>query len=151
MLADPSRLRIARLTNAYVEAVAELEKECFSSPWSADSIAAEVNNPVAVFLVALKDDEVVGYLGMHHVVDEGYINNLAVKDTYRYKGVATALLHSLDEYAEEKKMEFITLEVRESNKVAISLYDKNDFRIEGKRKDFYIHPREDGLIMTKTY
>lgn len=151
MLEDPGRLRITRLTNATVEAVAAMEKENFSEPWSAEAISAEVDNPLGVFLVALLGEEVVGYIGMHHVVDEGYIANLAVRDDLRRQGVATALLKSLDEYAEEQDMEFITLEVRETNSEAIALYEKNGYRREGRRKDFYRSPREDGLIMTKTY
>lgn len=151
MLEDPGRLRITRLTNATVEAVAAMEKENFSEPWSAEAISAEVDNPLGVFLVALLGEEVVGYVGMHHVVDEGYIANLAVRDDLRRQGVATALLKSLDEYAEEQDMEFITLEVRETNSEAIALYEKNGYRREGRRKDFYRSPREDGLIMTKTY
>lgn len=151
MLEDPGRLRITRLTNATVEAVAALEKENFSEPWSAESISAEVDNPLGVFLVALLDDEVVGYVGMHHVVDEGYIANLVVRDDLRRQGVATALLKSLDDYAEAQDMDFITLEVRETNNEAIALYEKNGYRKEGRRKDFYRSPREDGLIMTKTY
>jgi len=151
VLEDPGRLRITRLTNATVEAVAAMEKENFSEPWSAEAISAEVDNPLGVFLVALLGEEVVGYIGMHHVVDEGYIANLAVRDDLRRQGVATALLKSLDEYAEEQDMEFITLEVRETNSEAIALYEKNGYRREGRRKDFYRSPREDGLIMTKTY
>ncbi len=151
MLEDPGRLRIEKLTNATVEEVAALEQEIFSEPWSAEAIAAEVDNPLSVFLVALLDGKVVGYVGMHHVVDEGYIANLAVKEGMRRQGIATQLLQSLDEYAEKNRLEFVTLEVRQSNEEAIALYEKNGYRVEGRRKDFYRRPREDGLIMTKSY
>ena len=88
---------------------------------------------------------------MHHIVDEGFICNIAVFSQYRRQGVATALMQELDDYAKENEMASVSLEVRQSNLSAQQLYGKCGFEVVGKRKDFYANPTEDALIMTKTY
>ena len=128
--------------------IAELEKECFSKPWSEKAILdAKENN--TVFLVAQQQEKIIGYLGMQIVLDEGYITNVAVTKEHRGKGVAKALMEKLIEMAEEKNLAFVTLEVRESNLAAISLYKKFGFKKEGERKNFYENPKENAHIMTK--
>lgn len=92
--------------------------------------------------------DVAGYLGMHHVLDEGYIANVAVFPNYRRQGVASALLRHLVEYARSQALSFLSLEVRMSNFAAISLYDAFGFEKVGKRPGFYLDPPEDAWIMT---
>lgn len=129
-------------------AIAELEKECFSKPWSEKAILdAKENN--TVFLVAEQQEKIIGYLGLQIVLDEGYITNVAVTKEHRGKGVAKSLMEKLIEMAEEKNLAFVTLEVRESNLAAINLYKKFGFEKEGERKNFYENPRENAHIMTK--
>ena len=85
------------------------------------------------------------------MLDEGYITNVAVFPQYRKQGVATALIKRVFELAQEKKLAFVSLEVRVSNSAAIALYEKAGFKEEGRRKSFYRDPREDALIMTKRF
>ena len=131
------------------EAVAQVEKECFSVPWSEDALKNEISNEGAVFLCAESNGEIIGYGGMYTVLDEGYVTNIAVKVPYRKKGVACRIVEGLIDGAKEKELSFISLEVRESNEAARNLYFKYGFEIKGKRKRFYEKPTEDAVIMTK--
>ena len=139
---------IESLNQSHIHQIALIEKECFSDPWSLDSIKGETENPLAVWFVAMDGEILIGYAGMNHVLDEGYINNVAIKQEYRSKGIATRLLKRLISYGEENSMQFISLEVRASNTNAIELYDKQGFKNVGIRKNFYDHPYEDAIIMT---
>lgn len=122
----------------------EIEKECFSAPWSEESFKNAENTR---FYLYFEDQKVVGYVGIYSVLDEGYITNIAVLKDYRKKGIATKLLKELTE--QENNLSFISLEVRASNIAAISLYEKFEFKQEGIRKAFYSNPKEDGLILTR--
>ena len=127
-----------------------LEAECFSVPWTKENIVESINS-ATVFYVAKFNDKTVGYLGMQNAMGDGYITNVAVTNEFRKKGVATALLSSLFDYAIKNSMNFISLEVRKSNTAAISLYQKLGFIEVGTRKNFYTAPKEDAVIMTKYY
>ena len=135
----------------HIEDLERLELECFYTPWSFDSLVSELSNPLAVFRVAEVNGQVAGYVGMHHIVDEGFICNIAVFPQYRRRGVATCLMESLIEYAKENDMTSISLEVRESNYSAQALYENFQFEVVGERRNFYANPTEDALIMTKTF
>ncbi len=128
-----------------------LESECFSMPWSKRSIKNELSNPLARFFVAYENDCVVGYVGMHIVLDECYITNIAVRKDNRNNGIGTNLLETAIDCAENCRARFITLEVRQSNLVAIKLYEKLGFKLQGIRKNFYESPLENGLIFTKWF
>lgn len=132
-----------------VQAVETLEQECFSNPWSLDSLAEELSNPISVFYVATVNDVLVGYAGMHHIIDEGYITNIAVTEAFRRNGVATALLNALLDYAKENDLRMLTLEVRPSNAEALALYMAFKFEQTGQRKNYYRGPTEDALILTR--
>ena len=137
------------MTSGQLEAVYIIETECFSHPWSKQSLEEELNNETSLFLVAKEENEVIGYIGMSIVIDEGYIFNVAVREKYRNKGVATALINELVTYGKKNNFSFITLEVRESNLPAISLYSKFGFIKAGERKDYYSNPKENAILMTK--
>jgi ribosomal-protein-alanine N-acetyltransferase len=139
------------MTEARLEAVARLERECFTDPWSVEALRSELVNPLSVFNVALIGEEVAGYAGMHDVAGEGYITNIAVGEAFRRMGVATALMDHFFEYAHTHKLKLITLEVRPSNASAISLYNKYGFVEVGRRREFYTRPREDALILTRAF
>ena len=130
--------------------IAELEKECFSLPWSKKTITEAMDNGT-LFFVAQKGEKTVGYIGISIILDEGYITNIAVTKKERKKGVGTALLERVFAEARDNNLSFISLEVRESNNKAISLYEKFGFKKEGKRKNFYDNPKEDALILTKRF
>ncbi len=142
---------IRPMTEDDVKSVAEIEKECFSHPWSEEGIRQELFNDSARFFVAEKMGKAVGYMGMHIVLDECYIANVAVLPSHRRKGIAQKLLTNALLKAESEGCSFISLEVRVSNCGAIGLYEKNGFEKMGERKNFYQSPTENALIMTKTF
>ena len=141
-------LVIIEMASEHVSALAQIEKQCFSTPWSENALAEEIENPNARFFVALCGEQVAGYIGAHNIVGEVYITNVAVAPDYRRQGVATQLIERLVEISRAEKAEFITLEVRENNTSAQELYEKQGFGVVGKRKAFYENPREDAILMT---
>ncbi len=144
-------MKIERMTAQHVDAVLEIENECFSHPWSRQSIESELNNKTSVFYTALEGDEVAGYIGMSTVLDEGYIFNVAVSAKHRKKGIGSALISELVTYGKKNNFCFLTLEVRESNENAISLYSKFGFIKVGERKNYYSDPAENAVLMTKYF
>lgn len=142
-------MRIEKMTSGQLDDIYIIETECFSHPWSKQSLEEELNNETSLFLVAKEENEVIGYIGMSIVIDEGYIFNVAVREKYRNKGVATALINELVTYGKKNNFSFITLEVRESNLPAISLYSKFGFIKAGERKDYYSNPKENAILLTK--
>ena len=143
-------ITVIPMAREHIAALAQLEKECFSAPWSENALMEELSNPNAVFRVALKNGQVAGYVGMLHVLDEGDICNVAVFSQFRRQGIASALLQSLLDYAKEQKMALITLEVRESNQCAQAFYRTMGFEFVGLRKNFYDKPREHGVLMSRS-
>ena len=145
-------VRIVPMNADHLDEIAELERICFSTPWSRNMLAEELDNMLSAFLVALDDeDRVVGYAGLQVVLDEGYITNVAVRPDCRRRGVAYQLLQVFLNFAEANRLAFLTLEVRESNYGAIALYGFRGFRSVGRRKNYYEHPKEDAIIMTKEF
>lgn len=142
-------VRIVPMNGDHLDEVAELERICFSVPWSRNMLAEELDNLLSAFLVALDDSgRVVGYAGLQVVLDEGYITNVAVRPECRRMGVASQLLQVFLNFAKANKLAFLTLEVRASNYDAIALYGSRGFRSVGRRKNYYEHPKEDAIIMT---
>ena len=145
-------VRIVPMNGDHLDEVAELERICFSVPWSRNMLAEELDNLLSAFLVALDDfGRVVGYAGLQVVMDEGYITNIAVRPECRKQGIAGKLLQVFLDFAEANALAFLTLEVRASNYDAIALYGTRGFRSVGRRKNYYEHPREDALIMTREF
>ncbi len=117
-------------------------------PLDRGDAAEELFNDSACFLAAVTEqDEVVGYAGLHCILDEGYIANVAVDPRYRRQGVAGELLGAFLRFG-QANLAFLTLEVRASNEAAIALYRKYGFQEVGRRKQYYDAPREDAIIMT---
>ena len=137
-------MMIVPFSAAHVEAVAALEKEVFADPWIAAALREELHNTCARFLTALEGDAVVGYIGCHHVADEGFITNVAVLPAYRRRGIGKALVLAALENG--SALSRVTLEVRASNRAAIELYRSLGFTEDGVRPRFYAHPTEDALI-----
>ena len=116
--------QVVPMDRSHIPAIAALERECFSRPWSEAALSEELYNDTACFLVAEGEDgTVLGYAGLHVILDEGYIEKLA----------------------------FLTLEVRASNTPAIALYEKHGFYQVGRRKDYYDDPKEDALLLTREW
>lgn len=132
-----------------VEAVTELEQECFSRPWSKESLKKEVNNPNSLFLIYEINKKTIGYIGMYLVIDEADITNIVITKSYRGKGYGKKLLAEAINQVFSMGYLGVTLEVRKSNKTALSLYERLGFKIEGERRNFYDAPLENALIMWK--
>ncbi len=139
------------MNSSHITVLAELEKCCFSTPWSENSFREELVNPLSHFFVAVGHDRLIGYIGAQELVGESYISNIAVLPEYRRTGVAQALLERAMQGAKERGCAFVTLEVRVSNTAAVALYEKNGFAVAGRRKLFYRHPDEDAFIMTRYF
>lgn len=135
----------------HVPQVAALERACFSRPWSEAMLENELWNDSAVVIVAEGEDgTVLGYAGLQTVLDEGYINNVAVAEAYRRQGVADELIAAFVRFG-QAKLAFLTLEVRASNAPAIALYAKHGFAEAGRRKNYYDDPKEDAILMTRNF
>ena len=145
------KTEITHMCREHIKDIAAIEKECFADPWSEDALSSELTNENAVFLTAKIKGEVAGYIGVHTVLDESYIANVAVSGAFRRMGVASKLLESAENKVREKGCSFISLEVRVSNGPAIKLYEKHGYISQGERKNFYSHPTENALIMTKNF
>ena len=141
------RIYPERLADSDLGEVAELEKLCFSAPWSVESLKLLTNEGIGVGMVCHKDGKVCAYGGMLVAVDEGQIANIATHPDYRRQGYGRAVVEAFIKYAKNNKLASISLEVRVSNKAAIDLYSSLGFKTEGKRKDFYTAPREDAIVM----
>ena len=126
----------------------ELEKLCFSLPWTIEQLRSQLPDEHHIFLTALEGEHLLGYVGMMYVLDEGYISNVAVAPEARRKGIGDALIEELMRRAELLGLAFVTLEVRQSNAQAAALYEKHGFTAVGKRKNYYDLPREDAVLMT---
>lgn len=138
---------IRRMEAKDISQVAIIENATFSSPWSADSFLNETINENNIYLVVEDNDEIVGYCGVWGVVGEGQITNVAVRKENRNQGIGKQMLMKLIDLGKEKGLESFTLEVRESNKSALHLYESIGFYSVGIRKDFYTHPTENAVIM----
>lgn len=130
-----------------IAAVAELEKEVFSMPWSSQALRDSLKQNNYLFLVAEAGGQIIGYMGLYWVLDEADITNVAVADRYRRQGIAFALLTEMMYLVRKKGIVLVNLEVRAGNQAAISLYEKMGFYTVGRRKNFYEKPVEDGILM----
>ncbi len=144
-------MMITEMTAAHVAQVAELETLCFRDPWSERSIASELENKLALWLVALDGDTVAGYIGSQTVIDETDMMNVAVHPSYRRKGIAGELVNALVDALKMRQSHSLTLEVRASNDPAIGLYQKLGFAQVGRRPNYYRNPKEDALILRKEW
>ena len=144
-------MRIETMKLEHVAQVAQLEKVCFSDPWSERSIASELNNPLSYWLVALDGDQLTGYIGSQSVMGESDMMNVAVSPDYRRRGIGEALVNALAADLKAKGNTCLTLEVRASNDPAIALYEKLGFHQAGRRPNYYHNPKEDALILRKEW
>ena len=144
-------MTIETMTSVHVAQVAELEKRCFTDPWSEKSVASELENDLACWLVALDGETVAGYVGSQTVLGETDMMNIAVHPDYRRKGIAQALVNALVDTLKSQGSRCLTLEVRASNEPAQKLYEKLGFSLIGKRPKYYHNPKEDAYILRKEW
>ena len=143
---------ITLMTYDDIPQVAAIERQCFPDPWSERMLREHLDNQCAAALVARGEDgTVLGYGGLLVVLDEGYITNIAVRPEYRRQGIAADILKVFENFARGNRLAFLTLEVRASNTAARALYEKLGYVQAGVRRNYYEHPREDAIIMTREF
>jgi ribosomal-protein-alanine N-acetyltransferase len=131
-----------------VKGLAKIEEACFSTPWSEESLRHDIaENKLATYIVADLEGELIGYIGVWSIVDEGHINNVAVLPRYRKMHVATILMNTMINATEAAGLKSHTLEVRASNTAAQGLYEKFGFKESCRRRGYYEDNGEDAIIM----
>lgn len=144
-----SEIAVVPMQSAHVPQVAELERQCFSDPWPEEILAGELKNPLSLWLVAVKGQKVVGYIGSQSVMGEADMMNLAVHPDFCRQGIAEQLAQTLMAHLRHSGVKTLCLEVRVSNASAIALYQKLGFAEVGCRPRYYFHPTENALIFKK--
>lgn len=144
-------MKYVLMDRSHVNAVAQLERCCFTTPWSVNAISGELTNPLSLWLVAVEADQVVGYVGSQSVLGEADMMNIAVDPSFRRWGIAQNLVEQLICLLRDKQVSSLTLEVRASNEPAVKLYEKMGFIQVGRRPGYYSIPREDALIYRKEW
>jgi len=140
---------IESMTVDDISQVAEIERQIFSIPWSEKAFRDSMESDNTIYIVAKENNNVAGYAGMYLSFEEGNITNVAVNPLSRRKRIGEKIVRDILNRAYEKGVRDVFLEVRETNSVAIALYEKIGFKEEGIRKNFYDKPRENALIMWK--
>lgn len=144
-------MTVTVMQESHVPQIAKIEQLCFNDPWSENSIASELNNRLSLWLVAVEDEHVIGYVGSQTVIGETDMMNIAVHPDHRRKGIGTALILELIDALKTRGSHSLMLEVRRSNSSAISVYKNLGFLEVGRRKNYYRNPKEDALIMRKEW
>lgn len=134
----------------HLDAVSQLEQECFSEPWLRSQLEDALSDDRIELFVALLEGQVVGYAGMSFVLDEGSVTDIAVFPQFRNHGIGRALVQRLKQCSCALGLSFLTLEVRASNGAALALYQSEGFVPVGRRRGFYRKPTEDAVLMTWT-
>lgn len=141
-------VKIRKMNVSDIPEVLRIEESSFPAPWSYWLFFQELISPQRYYIIAEKEEKIIGYAGINWVIDEAHITTIAVIKKERRTGIASLLLERLVKRAKELNLKFLTLEVRESNIAAQLLYLKHNFKVEGRRIGYYSSPREDALIMT---
>lgn len=142
-------ITIHPLSLNHIDDIFNISIASFPISWSKNSFTMELNNKLARYIVAKKDNNIIAYGGIWLIIDYAEITNIAVHPDHRSIGVSNLILKSLINICKKENISAITLEVRESNKIAQNLYIKHGFVEEGKRKKYYEDSGEDAIIMWK--
>lgn len=143
-----SEIKIRDMIRDDAERLAEINRDCFSVPWSLESMKKESKNKLASYKIAEVDGEIVGYGGFWLIMDEAEITNVVVSEEHRGKKISKLLMNELIEKACERGATYMSLEVRSKNEIAKNLYKGLDFKVDGLRKNYYNNPKDDCYIMT---
>jgi len=141
---ERNNINIAQLSLNHLPEIIKIERECFSDAWSENMFLETFANPLTQGYVA-QDAGLLGFILYYNLAPEIQILNIAVRKSARSMGVGSLLLK---EALSCENISLATLEVRESNFAAINLYKKFGFKIDGLRKNYYTHPREDAMLMS---
>lgn len=140
-------LTIRSMSISDLENIKTILESDFDDFWNYNIFYQELQNVNSEYFIALKNNEIVGFAGIWISVDDIHITNIVTKKVYRNNGIGTKLLNHLITTAKAKKLSSLTLEVNETNKSAISLYEKHHFQKIGQRKNYY-KQNENAIIMT---
>ena len=140
-------LEVRELTPEMLGEAAEIERLCFSEPWSPEALLYMCKSPNTHAVAVMIDGRLAAYGGCEFVPPEANIVNIATHPDFRRRGLGRALLHALLTVAKERGCEQVALEVRASNEAAIRMYEEAGFSTAGRRRGFYRDPREDALVM----
>ncbi|WP_343210412.1 ribosomal protein S18-alanine N-acetyltransferase [Anaerolentibacter hominis] len=138
---------VRRMEPGDAGAAAELEAELFALPWSEQGFLDALDRPDTLYLAAIQEEKLAGYCGMWCVLDEAEITNVAVRPSFRRRGIGREMLTELIRRGRKRQISTFFLEVRESNEAAIRLYESLGFAVNGLRKNFYDRPRENAVLM----
>ncbi|MFI3301238.1 MAG: ribosomal protein S18-alanine N-acetyltransferase [Candidatus Gastranaerophilales bacterium] len=149
MIEGKMSIKIKPLDKTYLNEIMAIEAKAYGDHhWSMESFYNELSNDLAHYFAAVnEDDELIGYAGCWIIFEEAHMTNIAVDLNYHRKGVGEALLNAIVQECYEQMVKYITLEVRESNISAITLYEKYGFKSLGIRKGYYQNNNENALIM----
>ena len=142
---------IEEMRKEHLRSVMEIEQSSFSNGWSEQSFIEELEKQSSHKFVAVENSQVIGFCVLDTVLDEGNLLDIAVDEKHRRQGVAKKLFDKMIEVAKEKKLSFITLEVRESSAPAVALYEALGFERVAVRKNYYSKPTENAVLMTKYF
>ena len=144
-----SKIKICPMVTEDIEQVVEIEAQAYGEHhWSKSSFYDEMSNNLAKYYSAKTEDGIlVGYAGTWHIIDEGHITTIAVKKEFQRQHIGEAIITKILEDCYKNGIKYLTLEVRESNAPAISLYQKYGFQSLGTRKGYYQDNNENALIM----
>ena len=142
------KIEIQKMTKEHLKQIKDILQTEFDEFWNAEVLDKELENPLSTYIVAINNNEVVGYAGLWQPIDEGHITNIVTKLDKRGNKIASNMLEELIRIAENRKLKCVTLEVNVHNEIAINLYKKYDFKEVGKRPKYY-NNTDDAIIMTK--
>lgn len=141
-------IEIVPMNRSHIDGMVMVEEQCFNSGYARKTFEKEIENKIAIYFVAVKEDEVVGYVGLWNICGTAEIIDVAVHQDYRRQGVAKRLLEAMIDECERQGIFEINLEVRESNSGARELYKKLGFLENGLRKNYYEN-KETAILMQK--
>ncbi len=140
-------IELRKMKKEDVPRVMEIERECFPTPWQESAYYTEIANHSAYYIVACKEDEIVGYAGMWVIMDEAHITTLGVAREFRGTKVGEQLLVGLLDESIRRNARRATLEVRQSNHIAQNLYKKYGFVPAAVRRGYYTDNHENAIVM----
>ena len=139
-------LKIRLMENGDKDPVLSLEEKLFSDPWGNSSLESFLSSPFAKGYVAEEDGKILAYLLGNLLLGEGEVLRIGTDPVHQKKGVGKKLLKQFCDDLALGDAQSIFLEVRESNVAARALYEKTGFLVMGKRKNYYINPKEDAVL-----
>lgn len=138
---------LTEFSPGHLPQIMEIERACFSDPWSENSMTAQLTGKYSLCALASCNGEIAGYVMAVALYEGAEILNVAVSPSHRRQGLGRMMMESILSQCRQKGVERAFLEVRAGNDAAIRLYESFGFKKYGVRKDYYIEPAEDAALM----